>query len=257
MNEPYAEQYRRLYREHWWWRSREAIVLREIRRWHAPQAGDAVLDIGCGDALLFPQLTQFGTPYGVEPDGRTLSEELARDPRIAAQPFDDCYQPRMRFGLILALDVLEHLDDPAAALRHARSLLRDGGTLVVTVPAFCGLWTRHDDLNQHRTRYTVGTLQPLVEEAGFRVYHRRYLFQWVALAKLGVRAKEALLGADNRIPNVPWPPLNRVLTTLSLVEERCTRSLPLPFGSSLLLVARTVLPPGTAEPDGARGPNGP
>lgn len=58
------------------------------------------------------------------------------------------------YSLILMLDVLEHLEDPVGALQHAVDLLTPEGTLLITVPAFMALWTNHDVLNHHLTRYT-------------------------------------------------------------------------------------------------------
>jgi 2-polyprenyl-3-methyl-5-hydroxy-6-metoxy-1,4-benzoquinol methylase len=52
------------------------------------------------------------------------------------------------------LDALEHLENPVAALRHVCELLTPEGTFIATVPAFMALWTNHDVLNHHFTRYT-------------------------------------------------------------------------------------------------------
>src|SRR5690349_11137166 len=72
----YARSYRRLWERHWWWRSREAFVLRWIERLHDRSPRRRILDVGCGDGLFFEQLEQFGAVEGLEPD-----PSLIDDPR--------------------------------------------------------------------------------------------------------------------------------------------------------------------------------
>jgi 2-polyprenyl-3-methyl-5-hydroxy-6-metoxy-1,4-benzoquinol methylase len=240
MNPAYLTQYRQLYERHWWWRARERFVLEAIARWHQAKTGDHVLDIGCGDGLFFDRLALFGMVEGVEVEADAVSPSNPHAARIHMRPFDDTFQPGRSYSLITMLDVLEHLDDPRAALLHAASLLAPGGTLVVTVPAFRALWTRHDDLNHHRTRYTRSTLLPLFAAAEMEVLHSRYLFQWAACAKLVVRMKEALIRGEPRPPQIGAAWINQFLLGLTLAEERLARPLRLPFGSSLMVIARQV-----------------
>ncbi|HYT94425.1 MAG TPA: class I SAM-dependent methyltransferase, partial [Gemmataceae bacterium] len=68
MNPEYAAAYRNLYERHWWWRAREAMLVREIEV-HQPVGGwGKVLDVGCGDGLFFDELARFGEVWGVESD---------------------------------------------------------------------------------------------------------------------------------------------------------------------------------------------
>ena len=73
------------------------------------------------------------------------------------------------FELVTALDVIEHLDDDVAGLREMRRVLRRDGRLLVFVPAFMFLWGVHDDISNHRRRYTLKELRSVVSEAG--MYH--------------------------------------------------------------------------------------
>ena len=237
MNPEYVRRYRDLYERHWWWRVRERCVLDVIRKWHSPGPADRVLDVGCGDALAFDTLAEFGAVEGVEPDADAVSPENRATGRVHVLPFEE-FAPGRRYALITMLDVLEHLDEPAAAVRHAADLLTDDGTLVVTVPAFRCLWTRHDELNQHRTRFTRSTLLPLLASSGMRAVHARYLFQWAFAAKLGVRLWEAMVPGAPAPPGVPPASLNRALHGVTSLEERLGRFMPVPFGNSLLVVAK-------------------
>lgn len=241
MDYAYGQHYRRLYQEHWWWRSREATVLAELRRVQPTGGWNRALDIGCGDGLFFPKLRELAASVeGIEPDERLVSEPEREDGRIHVRRFDETFTPNHRFGLIVMLDVLEHLPEPVDALRHLVTLLEPAGHVLITVPALMALWTRHDDINQHYTRYSKASLRSATREAGLTEVNSRYLYQWLVPAKLGVRAVEHLTPApeDPPPPGVPPAPLNRVLAALARTEHRVTRSLPLPFGSSLLYVGR-------------------
>lgn len=239
MDEAYAVEYRRLYQRHWWWRAREALILDELRRLRPERGWSRILDVGCGDALFFDALSPFGPVEGVEPDASLVSPDGPHRARIHVGPFDATYRPDHRYGLLLMLDVLEHMPEPEKALRHAHALLEPGGTLVVTVPAFLLLWTRHDVLNRHCTRYTRGRLARLARGAGFEVASSRYFYHWLFPAKVATRAWETL-----RPPAAPAPPrvppswMNHALYLLSRAEHRIFRAVPLPFGSSLLAVLR-------------------
>jgi SAM-dependent methyltransferase len=237
----YASEYRELYERHWWWRARERLILDELQRLSANDGWKSILDVGCGDALFFDALSRFGDVEGVEPDASLVSPDGPHRSRIHVGPFDRSFRPARRFGLILMLDVLEHLPEPGAALAYAHELLEPGGTLFVTVPAFPLLWTRHDVLNRHYTRYTRRTLQRLTGDAGFEVQVSRYFYHWMFPAKIATRLLEAVRpSAAPTPPRVPPSWLNRFLYFLSRAEQRALRALPLslPFGSSLLVVAR-------------------
>lgn len=240
MDPSYAARYRRLYERHWWWRARQAVVLPLLASLAAARGGGfgTILDIGCGDGLFFEHLARFGVPEGIEPD-RSLVTALGRSRGpITVAPFDRSFVTETRYGLVVMLDVLEHLDDPVDALRHIRSLLADDGCLVITVPAFRLLWTGHDELNRHRTRYTRGMLLREADVAGFEVERSRYLFQWLWPAKLLVRLRETVVSAAPQPAEVPPARLNRLLYGLCRVEERSWGRLPWPLGTSLIAVLR-------------------
>src|ERR1051326_7977069 len=164
MDSQYGRHYRDLYQRHWWWRARERLIL-DVLRAHRPASGwRNVLDVGCGDGLFFDALAQLDgvtLVEGVEPDASLVSRDGPHYDRIHVAPFDARFQPGRRYSLVLMLDVLEHLPDPAAAVSHAISLLEPDGVLLATVPAFMSLWTRHDELNHHYTRYTEQTFRAM------------------------------------------------------------------------------------------------
>ena len=167
MHPEYALFYRELYEKHWWWRAREDLILETLERL-APGGGveGPILDVGCGDGLFFDKLARFGSVEGIEMDPTGVSPVGRWRERIRVQPFDATFQPGKTYALVLLLDVIEHFEDPVGCLRRAVELLAPGGAILVTVPAFRALWTRHDEINRHFTRYTRRGLESVARAAG-------------------------------------------------------------------------------------------
>ena len=235
MDPAYAAAYPELFARHWWWRARERFLLRRFARLLPADGRRRILDVGCGDGLLLDRLTPWGHAEGIEPDATTLGPGAAHR-TIHLGPFDTTFRPEAPFDLVLFLDVIEHLDDPVAALARARELLAPGGRIFISVPAFASLWTTHDDLNHHRRRYTTAMLRTQAAEAGLVVAWARYGFLTVGLAKLLVRLKERVRPSAPRPPGLPPAPLNALARAVAEVDLAVSEVVPFPFGSSLFAV---------------------
>lgn len=241
MDASYGARYASLYRRHWWWRARERFLLRLLDRHLTPGAAGPVLDFGCGDGLFFDQLARYGTPEGVETDQRLLSENGPWRSKISTEPLRPDASQQGRYGLIVALDVLEHIADPAPVLAELARRLRPGGLFVATVPAFPQLWTAHDVLNEHVKRYTVSDAAALVATSGLHVTDARYFFVWLAVLKWLVVRKERLSRPTPQPPAVPVAPINALLLGAAYLEQALIGDRQPPFGSSVLIVARAAL----------------
>jgi SAM-dependent methyltransferase len=141
-------------------------------------------------------------------------------------------------GTVLIRDVLEHVDD-AAALAEAHRVLRPGGHLLVTVPAWPSLWGPRDVLAGHRRRYRRGGLRAVVDRAGFEIDDIRG-YQFFLLPAVIVLRLIARVSGDERAEREERiGRLNRVLTQVNVFEAdlaRRKRPTP-PTGSSLVLAA--------------------
>jgi len=235
MREDYLDLYRELYMRHWWWRAREKLILKTLRAQQPAQGWKSILDVGCGDGLFFDQLLRLGEVEGVEPSAALVNPESAHRSRIHICPLDENFQPGKQFSLILMLDVLEHLPDPAAALGRALALLAPHGMLLVTVPAFKWLWTNHDVINEHFTRYTRRSFRELAGHAGLCIRGERYFFQWLLPPKLATRIAERLRGLPPQPTGVPPHGINTLFYLLSRLEQSTWGALPWPFGTSLMV----------------------
>jgi SAM-dependent methyltransferase len=232
----YGEAYHELFEKHWWWRSRTELIVDKLRQLRPATSWTRILDIGCGDALFFDRLAEFGEVDGVEPCADLVSPNNPHRDRIYVCPFDANLRPGRQYSLILMLDVLEHLEGPIGALRHALDLLAPDGLVIVTVPAFMALWTNHDVLNHHLIRYTKQSFRKVARQAGFQIREERYLYHWTFPVKLGVRIAEKVMQAKPEAPKVPAGWVNEALFQVSRLEQKTLSALPMPFGSSLMIV---------------------
>ena len=225
-------------RLHWWFRGRLAVILAGLERALLRRPA-RLLELGCGTGNVLAALGRFGEAVGMEahPDLVAAARAAGLDVRVGRLPGDLVVPPGWA-DVVLLLDVLEHLDGDRAALETARRALGEGGLLVVTVPAYQWLWSAHDVALGHRRRYTARGLRRLVETAGFSVvrlsYFNTLLFPAVALA----RAWKRWRGGTRHDLRRPPPGLNRALARLFALERHIVPRCALPFGASLLLVAR-------------------
>jgi SAM-dependent methyltransferase len=238
MDPEYAVRYRELYEKHWWWRAREDFVFEKVQGLVPRGTPSAILDVGCGDGLFFERLSRLGPVEGIEMDPTGVTPGGRWAGQIHVQPFDETFRPARRYALVLLLDVLEHFPDPANRLRRALELVAPGGAVLVTVPAFSVLWTSHDELNRHFTRFTIGSLGRVASEAGARVESSEYFYHWMFPFKLLAHLGEGIRSPAPRPPRVPPRWINGFLYRLSRWEQRTFQGRHVPFGSSLVAVLR-------------------
>lgn len=122
---------------------------------------------------------------------------------------------------MLATDVLEHLDDDAAAVAEIQRVLRFGGHALITVPAFPSLWGLQDQVAHHKRRYRQQSLLKLLKDSGLhceRVFHFNYLlFGPIWLARQVIRMSRLRLRSENDVNNRS---LNKLLQVTSARRRR-------------------------------------
>lgn len=231
----------RLEREHWWFSAKRALVLDELRR-HAISSG-AAADLGCGTGAMPADLLDAGfTPVvgtDLAPDALVLAAR-GRDgawasSRAEALPFADG-----AFRVITSLDVIEHLDDDVVGLREYRRVLAEGGLVVLAVPAYRWAWSDHDVALGHRRRYTAPELRRALEASGFTVERVTYFHSWLVPPALVLRRTplRRLLRGSAEEASFVGPRVNAVLRAVSGAERLALGRTDLPFGLSVLAVAR-------------------
>jgi SAM-dependent methyltransferase len=225
---------------YWWHRARERVVHRILRRVAPPNA--RILDVGCGTGATSASLRRFGPVLGMDVGSEALSRARQRGLLVTRSSATRLPVRGGAFDVVVALDVLEHLDDDAAALREIREALEPGGALLATVPAYPFLWSSHDVALGHRRRYLRRQLIERLRDTGFELELCSYVMSSILPAAMAMRLAERLLPAGRRKSQsgyVPLPaPLNGLLTRLAAFEGYLLRWLRLPFGLSIVALAR-------------------
>ncbi|HEV8308734.1 MAG TPA: class I SAM-dependent methyltransferase [Methylomirabilota bacterium] len=229
-------------RDHWWFRAKRALVLGLLGRYG--WADGWGLDLGCGTGGMLETLTDRGTWVGV--DAESLALDFSRKRGLARLVEASATGLPFRAGTFdacLCLDVLYHrgVASDQGALAECHRVLRQGGLLIVTDSAFAWLRSRHDDAVHGRRRYTRRQLVEQVRAAGFTPILASYTYCLVFPVVAAVRLLRRLQpgGPQGRSDVFPLPAvLTGALLVIQAVERALLRLTPLPFGSSVLCVAR-------------------
>ena len=224
---------------HWWFAARREILASLLQRAALP-AGANILEAGCGTGGNLPLLQRFGHVHAFEPDAEARAWITGRHAlRVSdgALPHNIPF-PEGQFDLVAALDVIEHVDAPEESVRSLARHLRPGGWLLLTVPAYQFLWSRHDERHHHKRRYTKRELQALVEGSGLKLEFCSYFNTLLFPAVAGVRLAKGLFGIEQEDDALPSAPVNRLLQAIFASERALLKLSPLPFGVSIAALAR-------------------
>jgi SAM-dependent methyltransferase len=239
----FYSEYFRIEDRHWWFLGRRRILIRLLDR-ALPRSseGRRILDIGCGTGTMVQQLERYGSVLGIDADHDAVRfcRERGVD-NVQQASGDDLPFDEGSFDLVTALDVLEHMEDDAAGLSEIHRVLRPGGTLVLTVPAYRFLWGAQDEISHHYRRYTRGELTGRLADAGFSVQRASYfnalLFPVIAAVRLARRLRPAPAELRSDFEMTPPGRLNRALGWLFGREAELVGRVNLPFGVSIVTVA--------------------
>jgi len=226
---------------HWWFTVRRELFAREIRALGlGPEA--RVLDIGTSTGTNLRMLRELGFARVA---GLDSSEDAirfcaakglgqVRQGDVRAMPFEAA-----SFELVLATDIIEHVEDDAAALAEVARVLAPGGTALITVPTFPALWGLQDRVAHHKRRYRLGQLVAAIRRAGLEP-GRRYYFNYLLFVPIwAARRAIDLLRVELRSESeVNSPLLNRLLGAVFRFDALTAPFLHPPFGVSALVVAR-------------------
>lgn len=235
---------------HWWGRNRRKLSLNLLKKFGVG-AGIRHIDIGCGTGQNLRLMDSLNPAHVVGVDLSPIALEFARKacPQCElvradlnhALPFAD-----QSFDVATIFSVLYHrwIESELAVLIETRRILRSGGLLLITEPAFPSLAREIDIIDMAARRYRLRPFIDLLREAEFDVVFSNYFTSFGAPIILGMNAINALATKQAPTPNVadmrPMNPLlNAAFYTAARIEAGLVQvSVPIPFGTTLICVAQ-------------------
>lgn len=223
---------------HFWFRSRNNLLTQCLRAYF-PTAR-SFCEIGCGTGNVLqaiakgnPKLALTGTEIYLD----ALDYAIQRVPQARLFQADICRFPfESEFDVIGSFDVLEHIENDGLALKNIHKALKKNGGLILTVPQHQWLWSSYDDMACHKRRYTRKDLCDKLKHAGFKIIRMTsfmtFLLPMMAISRLKKTPDPSTLLNINRATNF-------IFYQISQIEQiLIDRNIDLPFGGSLLCVAR-------------------
>jgi SAM-dependent methyltransferase len=228
--------------DHWWFRSKAALVATAIRRTGGRRSGGWLVDVGAGAGGVTAMLGWDPSRIVVVEGSAPLATSARRRHGLAAVQATVDHLPLAADSadVVCLLDVIEHLDDPGAALRQAVAALGADGRVIVNVPAHEWLWSEADTFLGHVRRYTRGALRDELAAAGLEPILITHVFSWLVPPVWVTRRASADRGPELGLDRAS-PTIDRAAMVLTGLERALVGRLALPFGTSVLCVAqRTV-----------------
>lgn len=233
-------------KDYWWHQGKKYLVNSLVQRYVGTLADRKdlrILEIGCGTGEITESLGKFGQVVGLD-----MSEEAIHFCKIrglnnvmVADINDMDIEALGKFDVVLALDVLEHIQDDIETINRVRSLLNDDGFFVVNVPAYKFLWSGHDEALQHKRRYSAHELKRKLTDNGFDIMQ----FSYFVFTAFPMIASVKFLGSvfgRSAYPTTSYikvhPVINKLMTKVLETEARLLNYVKLPFGTTITLVAK-------------------
>jgi 2-polyprenyl-3-methyl-5-hydroxy-6-metoxy-1,4-benzoquinol methylase len=228
---------------HWWYTAKQRIVLSLLDRYLTPHNGSKprVADLGCGCGAMLVRLKDRYDAVGVDGSPRAIEFCAQRGIRAQlGQLGESLSLENGTFDAVLLLDVLEHLEHDRQTIEQGAALLKPGGIMICTVPAFQWLWSYWDTIHHHYRRYRRRQFGKLFANLGFKMELLTYANTALFPVAASVRTFQRLRKPSNQHTSmrIPPEPLNWTLRTIYAGERHVLGRLPMPFGLSIIGVAR-------------------
>jgi ubiquinone/menaquinone biosynthesis C-methylase UbiE len=233
--EPEFEELRRD-AESWWYVTRRKL-LREaaLQAVHGKREA-RVLDLGCTAQLQFEDAAY--RVCNVQSSLKTLAfRQIEGDNNLVCSHIEELSLASNSFDAVVAGDILQSAADDLAALREMRRVLKDGGLLCLTVPAYSFLWGEDDEARGHQRRYTISELRRKLNTCGFRIQRASYFVATSFLPLVvGRAAKDIFHKSITQHRHYPHPSrvANSAMSAVLDAERHLMHFVNLPFGTRVV-----------------------
>ncbi len=235
------EEYRKLVKmqdEHWWFLGRKKIIKKILDSIGVYNV--RILDIGGGMGGNVNILKNYGEVTVI--DKETVAIEQLKNIKsinILEGYFpDDFKNIELDYKLVTMFDVLEHLRDDKYVLKFLYRKLPTQSTLVITVPAYQFMFSKHDENCHHYRRYTLSKLKECLEGSGFELIYVSYFNSLLFPLALISRFVTKIRGKTTTLELEPNKNINKVLLNLFSIESKLIPKLSLLFGLSIIAVCK-------------------
>jgi len=243
----YEHEYDAMYRledSYWWYVARRALAVELLNEEVVGREAPLILDVGCGTGANISDFARLTSTIGIDTSIDALHFCQSRGiTAVALSPLEVLPFGCSSFDIVTALDVLEHTDDDLHCLREIHRVSKKKGLVLITVPAYGFLWSEHDEALKHRRRYTAHELRNKLALTGFDVVRTSYFISTLFFPILVLRIWQGLRKSSTHprtsvyvLPR--W--INSALVNLLALERKLFQRINIPFGVSIVALARPV-----------------
>lgn len=243
MDKNFYQTYFAVEKNHWLFRARRQLIYDLLDCQGIKPGEGKVLDVGCGSGFLVGQLQKKGyKAYGSDVSDEAIEFGRKRGTNdLSVMSGDKLDFSSSSFDTVLAVDILEHLENEVRLLREIERVLKPDGWAIIIVPAYKFLWGVQDEISHHYRRYTLGSLLETVKRfsslSSVRMtYFNTFLFPPIAAVRIfsrlfRLKRRESDFDLNNGLMNCLFYGLFRA-------EIFMLKYVSFPFGVSILLVLK-------------------
>ena len=240
MNSEYERKYHLLEKRHWWFLARRDIICFLLR---FCKKDSKILEIGCSGGVLLECLKKegFNNIFGIDksPEAIKKCKEKGIENASGKDATNTGFSENS-FDIVIASDILEHIENDFEAVGEWNRILRQNGILIMFVPAFKFLWSGHDEKSQHFRRYSKSRLKEILKKNNFKTERMSYwnFFLFFPIAAVRIIKKIILRNFSDDDLNNSNAFLNNFLFNIVRFENYLLRFVNFPLGVSLFVVAK-------------------
>ena len=195
----------------WWWYKAKKNLLLHIIENNKKSNNLKILEIGPGLGNNLETLNNHGSVDVLETETEFISHLEKFKSKKILNIYTNLEEIKLKYDLIILLDVLEHIEKSKAFMTKVSKLLNNHGTVIVGVPAYQKLWSKHDEQLLHFRRYNWDMLKS--DCSNFKIVER-YGHNYLLLPIRYIQIKLNRVTTINENGKV----LNNLLYMVTLIE---------------------------------------